>query len=371
MKRVWLATIATMVAGVLAMGCEDVNKPPTPDDPPQVNTGTKFSVKPIDPTLGQPRGLHSSDVYDIMVDSNSDIWISTALGVTRFNSAGQWEGSWDQNVGLANPKCRGLHEFNGKVWVSTWGGGISVYNMALDSWSILNTDSGLTDNLVADITSYNNQLFVATNNGVAIYDDNSPLPVQQRWTRFGTAQGLLDVLTSRVVVHDSPRGEERWYSPRIEFIVPSAQQTQHGITIHRPGSGVTTYNPVQTGLTEPHVTDMVYDATNDLMWFAMGSTGVLSFDPDDNIWTQYTRLNGLPSDITYAVAFVGDVLWVGTQNGVARRLGNGSFIGYNRGGGLRADRVRTLFVVPGTTDRLFAGYIDGGAEIILPGTATQ
>jgi hypothetical protein len=70
-------------------------------------------------------------------------------------------------------------------------------------------------------------------------------------------------------------------------------------------------------------------------------------------------IQGLPSNTVYSLAYANGILWAATLNGLAKRVGEHRWQGYNRGGGLQSDRVRVVYSPDG--DRLYVGFIEGGA----------
>lgn len=119
-----------------------------------------------------------------------------------------------------------------------------------------------------------------------------------------------------------------------------------------------------SALPEPDVNDIYYDETTNLFWLAMATRGIASLDVDNALWKFYTTDDGLPSNVVYSIAKANGQLWFGTQNGVARLLGDGTFRGYNRGGGLPADRVRFTYSDDG--QRLWLGFVEAGAALVDP-----
>jgi ligand-binding sensor domain-containing protein len=124
---------------------------------------------------------------------------------------------------------------------------------------------------------------------------------------------------------------------------------------------------VNSGLLEPNVNDIFYDADTDLFWVAFSTRGLAVVDVDASMWTYFNMRNGLPSNVVYSVTKVGETIWVGTQNGVARQLGDGNFRGYGRSGGLPGDRVRRLY--SNDSNSLWAALIENGAVELDPASA--
>jgi ligand-binding sensor domain-containing protein len=302
-------------------------------------------------------------VFDILVRSDNTVWIGNQAGVAVYpdlNTTTRSEGFNELN-GLSNPKVRRILEYDGRLWIATWGGGVSVYDIAGDSWTALRASGqGLINDQVADIAQHNGLLFFATNGGVSIHD-----PVSGTWQRFRTSDGLMVPFVSSVEVITSTGGEEqRWYGPRVEFGLDPSDLGTVGVTLDRPARGVSNFTVVNSGLIEPNVNDIFYDADDDVTYLCLTTSGIARVDLNTSSWTYVSRKDGLPSDNTYSITKVGGVLWVATQNGIARELSDGSWQGYNRSGGLKADRVRRVYT--DDPSRLWLGYIQSGAGRVAP-----
>jgi ligand-binding sensor domain-containing protein len=356
-----------VASALVVFGCEDDTTIAPPPPAPQITTNANYS-KTYHSQTGQQTGLQDPDVYDLLVTSAGKLWIGNAGGVAIYANltATTREAAFNQiPPGLTNPKVRRMIEYGGKIYVGTWGGGISVYDVAGDTWSEMRAeDTGLTNDSVSDMYLYGDSLFIATNGGVNIYD-----LVGDAWASFSEAQGLLDTLVSAVMVVNTPRGEERWYMPRVEYGLQVDELPDHGITLHRP-TGVTPvwhFTQVNSGLTSNNITAVFYDAAADVTWIAFSGKGLGVVDIDAATWTYYTTIQGLPSDVVYSITMVNGEMWVATQNGIARRKSSGQWQGYNRSGGLRADRVRRVYSDDPT--RLWLAFVENGASRVDPASA--
>lgn len=359
-KKIFIAVLPLVF--VAAIGCEDVNTPPPPEPDPQI-TVTNWFTK----SSSRTTGLQSNEVYAAVVDTDAKLWFGTSEGVSRFDGA-TGDAYFNQNNGLSNPKVRDLQVFNGKLWVATWGGGLSVMDLATEKWSTLRETDGLSNDLVADIDPHGGLMYCATNQGISIYNDDDAVPMEQRWTYFGRRHGLLDAFVSTVRVVDTPRGVEAWYGPRVEYGLTQADLASHGVTVNRQGT-VIRYTPANSGLPEPNVNDILYDEVNDVFWLALATRGLARVDVANSTWTSFTTENGLPSNVCYSLAMRNGDLWIATQLGITRQIGDSSFRGYGRSGGLPADRVRLVYLDPNNDNRMYLGFIGAGAARVDPGTA--
>ena len=361
--------MCVLLAIIVVVACEDTVTPPPPEPPPQINVNYRYTLSSAFPQ-DTTSGLQSNNAFDIIVDSQDRTWVATQAGVSRFQGK-TGDGTWNQNNVLPNPKCRALLEHNGKLWVGTWGGGVGVYDMGGNTWSILDTDSGLVNDMVGDISGVGDSIFIATNDGASIYVDDDQLEMVNRWhtVPIGRNNGILtDVISVVLVAQTSTRGMEVWYGPRVQSVLTPEEKNNHGITVFREGQFLPTYyTTVNSDLAEPNVNDIFFDEDTELFWLAFANSGIASVDVDAKTWTYYTMADGLPSDITYSVTKAGDVIWVGTQGGVARLKSDGKWQGYGRAGGLPADRVRRVY--SNEASKLWACFIEDGAALLDPNSA--
>jgi ligand-binding sensor domain-containing protein len=137
------------------------------------------------------------------------------------------------------------------------------------------------------------------------------------------------------------------------------------------GSAVYVYTEENSGLPESNVNAIYFDDDDDLFWVAVSTQGVSSVDVDNSIWTNYTTVQGLPSNTVYSVTRAASpevgstsTIWVATQNGIARLKSDGTWQGYSTSGGLSSDRVRRVYSDNGLN--LWCGYIAGGAARLKP-----
>jgi ligand-binding sensor domain-containing protein len=337
---------------VVACG-DDSTTPPPPPQPPQIATLTSWT---------RSQGLPSNDVYSILVTSAGQLWIGTAAGIAIYPNISSTTVDLVVNElnGLPNPAVREMIEYSGFIDVATWGGGIGIYDMTADTWSFRNTANGMRAVTVADVVASpsENRVYCATTNGVSIYNVTA-----NTFSSF-IPPNLLDPVVSCTGLRTVNGTVERWYGPRYETIIPPGdQEAEHGITVSRGASTVFYYTLANSGLAEARVNDIFCEAEPDsVCWVATTAAGIALVDPNARTWTYYTRQSGLPSNLVYSVTRAAGTMWVGTQGGLARMRGDGTWQGYDSGGGLQADRVRKVYSDDG--ERLFVGFVDGGAARI-------
>lgn len=373
-----LVGVAVILAAFLPACDDDPNLPPPPEKPAQIKTSVAYPYSTDD--KGHLTGLPSNDVYSMLAVSNGEFWIGTMAGVARYPNLtsgthvavdpGKPETTkWIINEvnGLPHPQVRSMVELDGKVYVGTWGGGLGIYDIAGDLWTQIRPGTtGLTDGFISELavsTPTENKLYMSTNDGVFIYvpggsfthfstvDVNEQDPTMFDIARFQQTVSSLEVVDEAGLV-------QRWYGPRTDSRYEANAAEFLGITVSKSVSTEFKYTPVNSGLVEPNVNDIYYDAVRQTYWVSYVSKGISEVNLTDKTWTSNTLVEGLPSNTVYSVTRAGGTVWAATQNGLAKLVGD-HWVAYGRSGGLPSDRIRKVYSDDG--NRLWVGTIDAGA----------
>jgi len=164
---------------------------------------TKYTVKNTN------EGLSDDWVYAIEIDSKQRIWFGTEVGISLFDGE-KWK-KWDHNAGLGagidvvrkdvhdvktalrgdhhetqisaqtapganynyNPNYVVAMELGPKenIWVGTWGGGLSLFNVESETFTNYTTRDGLPSNFVLALEfDKNGVLWIGTIKGLASFD---------------------------------------------------------------------------------------------------------------------------------------------------------------------------------------------------------
>lgn len=344
----------------LVPACSDTTSPKPPPPPPQIKTVASYTYKIENKQLV---GLADNDVYAMLVTSGQQLWAGGTAGVAVFPSLSTTKSSeiYNELNGLPNPNVSALAEYENKIYVGTWGGGIGIYDEGASTWSSRTTDNSdvLDDRISAiKISPSEGLVYFGTNNGVSIYD-----PATDAFTSF-TDLGP-DLVVSSVEVRLDGSTVERWYGPRYESVDPS-DPSVHGITVSR-GNNVYRFTTENSPLPEPRVNDIYYDSVRDEFWVSFNTAGIAEVSVVNKTWTFHTTVNGLPSNTVYSVTGANGEIWAGTQDGLARLKGTGKWQPYGRSGGLQADRVRVVYSDDGS--RLWLAFVESGAARVDPSSA--
>lgn len=341
-----LRVLPAVLMALWIIGCNDdngVQPPPLPE--------------PISLQLyNTSNGLPNNDVFDIFVDSQDRIWFATDKGLGLLDNGVMT--LIDQADGLVHPNTRSVAEFNGKIYVGTWGGGMAVYDGAV--WGKMTTVDGLIDNTIFRIVTDETSLWIASVKGVSNYDPASGIIIRYgaelprpKW-KPNDKYLLRNPETSAVVPLDTPRGREIWFGAKYG-----------NITVWRPtADSYFRYAPTNSGLPASYINDICFNPVDGKYWVAMATAGIASVDVPNSSWTHFEQQDGLPSAVVHSIAAdQSGRIWVGTNQGLAKQDGS-RFKGYARASGLPVDRVRRVYVDP--QNRVWLGFVEGGAARVLP-----
>ena len=155
----------------------------------------------------------------------------------------------------------------------------------------------------------------------------------------------LQSTISSVAVTEAAGVVQRWYGPRVEIGVAANYQQYYGILVSKNTSAEYKYSTVNSGLVERNVNDIFYDAVRQTYWVSYVTQGISEVNVDTKTWTDYTVVQGLPSNTVYAIVRASDgsasgtTLWAATQGGLAKLNSTATtWQGYGRSGGLPGDR---------------------------------
>ena len=355
--------LVLMLMVVSIWGCEEETTVAPPPPPEQI-------------TLQRITGMASDDVFDVFVDSQQRLWVSTDRGVYLFPSTtGPYDVSkatwFSDRDGIPNLQCRGMSELNGKVYVATWGGGLGIYDNATPWLAVPATDTLLTGR-VYEMAPDDTSLWLATVSRVTQYIDNGKPTVEERLVDHGEIFG--DRKFCSIVVRSGVGG----HADSTQIWV--AQETGDSLGVPIPGgmklfglpdTSISWFRPGTSGIPSANVLDVEYDPTRDVVWSAHPGKGVATVDLEAKKWKTYTEADGLVSDLAVSVAinkrgikWPAGTVWIATQAGVTKMAPDGSMVNYSDGSGLPTLHVRR--VVVDRNDHVWLCFADGGAAKVVP-----
>ncbi|MEQ8472144.1 MAG: two-component regulator propeller domain-containing protein [Marinoscillum sp.] len=122
---------------------------------------------------GQPHFTVKGAVYAICEDQSGDLWVGTELGLYRIDlktkKIALYENTPEDESSLSNSHVTSLYlDENKQMWIGTLGGGLNLYNPAMDSFDRFTngSGSGLSHNSVLCLSgNQSGQLFIGTEGG--------------------------------------------------------------------------------------------------------------------------------------------------------------------------------------------------------------
>jgi len=229
-------------------------------------------------------GLIADRIYSILVDRESSVWFTTNAGISKLLS--------DKFLGyLEDKNIVAIEEYAGALWFGTLGEGLIRLDQGRPT--VYSKENGPASNAIWSLAVYRDKLWIGSTGGLNSFDGES-------FETFTTDQGLIYSTVSHILVD----GNDLWLST-IRGVTRFDGETFSSLTEKDGLVNIIVHSGSKVG-------DKVCFATEG---------GVSCYDGKG--FTNYTEENGLPSSSVYYVFEDGDgVMWVGTNNGLARLEGS-------------------------------------------------
>jgi len=314
-----------------------------------------------------PNSLSNNYVLSLLEDKDKNIWVGTdggglnkfdpktenfthykqakngisgnyVLALTQDEEGKLWIGTWGNGMTVMDPKtgkcdyfgkdAPGSHKLSGnnvynlmqdregKLWISIFGGGLNCYDKKANTIKYYNLD-------------LNNSKSISSNYIYSLFEDSKG----RIW--IGTSDGGLNLIDQK------------------SDTFTSFQHCENKNSISNNG-----------------VTDIFEDSKGHL-WLCTLS-GLDLFDPEAKHFTVYTKKDGLPSDITYAMKEdEKGKLWVSTNNGLSRLdPATGKFKKFTTEDGIQGDEFKPHSALKASNGKLYFGGING-FNSFYPGNVSE
>ncbi len=325
------------------------------------------------------------NVKGMMADGD-EVWVGTSGGVIRYNiKNGDYKLYDVKNGSLISNGVFHVSKHDGKIWVGTYGGGLSIYDPAADSWTNYNIPAGLADQFVYDVeTDTNGDYWIATWSGAnrvkggklddpkvwetfTVANTNGGLPNDwvygieigkngEIW--FATEGGLARLQDGKWENwnHDDGLGAKyELVKDDIAFSNDPAKASKH----HAQQKKEQGLSDVKVGFNPNYIVSMVVDDDGSV-WAGTWGGGLSHFD--GKTWKTYTVKDGLPGNHVFMLRkYPGQPLWIGTNKGLARLMPDGTFKVMTKRDGLFADNVFSM--AEAADGSLWVGSFGGVARI--------
>ncbi len=241
--------------------------------------------------------IYPSNYYlSAYVSKDSTLWLGTNIGFSTISADGEIEYFFYDDDSLSkSPAFNFISGFfedsSGKIWISTFGGGVSRFDRKTGEFFHLTRDDGLANNICSSILGNDEFVFVTTNGGLSKVriKDNQII-------NYKTSDGLIS----------------------NEFAIASSFQTG-GEFFFGTVNGLVAFNPKELeesfAQEAPVVSKLAINYT-DVSLHSLGEKG-LELYPEDKIFTvEFSNLSFRKNDqVNFAYRMLGfDENWVTTSS---------------------------------------------------------
>ncbi len=336
----------------------------------------------------------NSNVKTILVDDDI-VWIGTSGGVIRYDTTNDSHKIFDNKVdGILSNGIFYLSKIDHRLFVGTYGGGLSVYNAVSGKWKNYSVPQGLGDQFVYDVKKVSNgDIWIATWSG-ANRIKKGRLDDSKSWETYtveNTHGGLPNLWVYGI--QEGKNGEiwfatedglaryqgGEWQNWKHKDGLGASYDTVKGSIqfTNDPGKASTHHaqQKVEQGLTDVkvaynpnYIISLAVDSDG-IVWCGTWGGGLARFDGKS--WKNYTTQDGLPANHVFML-YVDkkEQLWIGTSKGLALFDKKAeSFSVLTTADGLYADNVFSMSsAVDGS---LWVGSFGGVTHLTLPDTIKQ
>lgn len=303
-----------------------------------------------------PNSLSNNFVLSLCEDKDKNIWIGTdGGGLNKFDPENETFTHYKQDKkGISgNYVLAVTQDEEGKLWIGTWGNGITVMDPKTGKCDYFNKDASgshkLSGNNVYNLLrDHSGKMWISVfGGGLDCYDKktntirhyaldlNNPKSISSNYI-----YALFEDSKNRIWIGTSDGG--------LNLI----DQKTDSFTVFQ-------HDEKKNSISNNGVTDIFEDSKGHL-WLCSLS-GLDLFDPETKHFTVYTKKDGLPSDITYAIKEdEKGKLWVSTNNGLScLDPATGKFKKFTTEDGIQGDEFKPHSAVRAGDGKLYFGGING------------
>lgn len=325
--------------------------PSNPDAPGPLRKSIQFQV-------GQ------RNVKTLFVESGTT-WIGTSGGLVRYQQNGDKYTHYDNKSGLLSNGVFYVNRIQGKIWVGTYGGGLSIFDTQNGTWRNYNIPNGMADAFIYDVLeTRNGDIWIATWSGAnriagGQMDDthswqtytveNTDGGLPNDWV-YGLAEGINGEIWLATEGGIARFIDNKWASWRHkDGLGAPYERVAQDIQFQNDPAKFSSHHArqkVEQGLQDikvaynPNYVIALLVAPSGEVWAGTWGGGLSRFD--GRRWQTYTVADGLPGNHVFALGQdPAGGIWVGTSNGLAKFDGK-SFLTYKRSDGLFSNVVFSI-----------------------------
>lgn len=253
-----------------------------------------------------------NNIINLYQDRLGVIWIGTFSGISKFfpnNDFEVYRNDPSDDNSLSSSSVCGIYEDDeGNVWIGTFNAGINKVSgdKVTRYYNDLNDVNSLSSNRVKDITGIENEIWIATDNGLNKYDKDT-----EKFTVYKKTDDENSVVNSEIRVLYIDRDGLLWIG------------TRGGISTFDREENFTSYNEVleKNGIYEKTIS-AIYEDSEGIMWFGLGNDGgLVSYNRETgevkNYLNDENNENSLSFNNVRSISEDGyGNIWIGTQDGL-------------------------------------------------------
>ena len=348
-----------------------------------------------------PQSLVSDDVLYLFEDNSGLIWVGTYDGISIFNNKSHfvnYKKDYFNNNSLSDNMMAGIYkDKEGLIWVGTIHNGINIIdrkNNTITTYKSSSDENSISHDEIRDITGIDNEIWIATENGLTKYDKNT-----KKFTKYFHEEGNENSL-----IDDNTRGlfidkdgdlwittedgvctfdrKEKFKSYRGLFLENDINETMfsgiaqdhHGdiwissaidgglIRINKNTEEIKVYKNEkddQNSISSNAVKSIAVDKDN-TVWVGT-QYGLNKFNREDENFTRYTESDGLSNSFIYGVLIdEEDNLWLSTNYGISKfNTKDNRFINYYVTDGLQGNEFNGFSYYKAYDGEMFFGGTNG------------
>ncbi|GAB2703657.1 hybrid sensor histidine kinase/response regulator [Mucilaginibacter koreensis] len=313
-----------------------------------------------------PHSLSNNFVLDVNEGRKHNIWIGTdGGGLNKFDPATGSFISFKKPANGANGITGNYvlvskEDAEGNRWIGTWGDGLSIYNLTTGTFRNLKHDNAKPqgiggNNIYYLIHARNGKTWLSTfNDGLDCYDHKTGIFTHYKFS----ADNVHSLGSDHIYSLYEDRQGRLWIGT-----------ADNGLNLFNPETNTFTWfqhDDQLNSISNNAVTDIFQDSRGRI-WLAT-LAGLNQFNPDTRRFTVYTRKNGLPSEVIYAIREdLRGKLWISSNSGLSQfDPDKQTFKNYTTEDGLQGDEYKPHSALLAHDGRLYFGGING-FNVFSPG----
>lgn len=352
-----------------------------------------------------PQSLVSNNVLCLTEDKSGSIWVGTYGGISIFNNENTFENykkDYLDSNSLSDNMIAGIYkDKDGLIWVGTVQDGINVIDREeniITKYRSSSYDNSISDDNIRDITGIDNEIWIATSNGLTKYDkntnkftnylsenkekyenDNSLVSNDVR-SLYIDKDGDLWIATANGVCTFDRKSNFKSYRDLlldngvVKTMFSGIAQDKDGyiwigsslegglIRINKDTNEVKAYkNEIDNENTISYnVVKSIAVDENNTVWVGT-KNGLNKFNREDETFTRYYESDGLSNNFIYGI-LVDDNgnLWISTNYGISKfNVEEDKFINYDVTDGLQGNEFNGFSYHKAYDGEMFFGGING------------